>query len=145
VALAHLLTNNLCEEVAWMGVVQLRLQQRTTPSRAVLITAPLVALQHLALVADNSLLAGLVVTAALVLLSLPYRAAMGWLYNRTHSLLLVGVAHAVGDAMATGSVFGDALLPSLYGRNLGPLHLFAIGLLGSIVWMWTRGRLGHTT
>ncbi len=144
-ALVHLLTNNLWEEVAWMGVVQLRLQQRTTPSRAVLVTAPLVALQHVALVADNSLLASLLVTAVLVLVSLPYRAAMAWLYNRTHSLLLVGVAHAVGDAMATGSLLGDAFLPSLYGRNLGPLHLFAIGLLGVVVWISSRGRLGQTS
>ena len=141
--LVHLLTNNLWEEVAWMGVVQLRLQQRSTPARAVLVTAPLVALQHLALVADGSLAAALVVTGALVLLSFPYRAAMGYLYNRTHSLLLVGVAHAVGDAMATGSFAGDAFLPSLYGRNLGPLHLFALALLGGVVWIATRGRLGH--
>jgi len=138
----HLLTNNLWEEVAWTGFVQARLQQRWTPSKAVLVTAPLFALQHLALVADNSMVAALTVTLALVLLALPYRAAMGWLFNRTGSLLLVGVAHACGDAMATGSVFGDGFLPALYQRSTGPVHLFAFALLGPVAWVATRGRLG---
>jgi hypothetical protein len=47
--------------------------------------------------------------------------------------------------MSTGSLLGDAFLPSLYGRNLGPLHLFAIGLLGTIVWISSRGNLGNTS
>lgn len=141
-ALVHLLTNNLWEEVAWTGFVQARLQQRWTPSRAVLVTAPLFALQHLALIADNSAVAAVTVTLALVLLALPYRAAMGWIFNRTHSLLLVGVAHACGDAIATGSVLGDGFLPALYERGVGPLHLFAFAVLGTAVWVGTRGRLG---
>lgn len=138
----HLLTNNLWEEVAWAGFVQARLQQRWTPTKAVLVTAPLFALQHLALIADSSAAAALTVTLALVLLALPYRAAMGWLFNRTGSLLLVGVAHACGDAMATGSVLGDGFLPALYERGTGPLHLFAFALLGTVAWVATRGRLG---
>lgn len=138
----HLLTNNLWEEVAWTGFVQARLQRRWTPSKAVLVTAPLFALQHLALVVDNSVVAALTVTLALVLLALPYRAAMGWLFNRTGSLLLVGVAHACGDAMATGSVLGDGFLPALYQRSTGPLHLFAFALLGTAAWVATRGRVG---
>lgn len=141
--LVHLLTNNLWEEVAWTGFVQARLQQRWTPSRAVLVTAPLFALQHLALIADNSALAALTVALALLLLALPYRAALGWLFNHTHSLLLVGVAHACGDAMATGSVLGDGFLPILYGRGVGPMHLFAFAVLGTAVWIGTRGRLGY--
>ena len=141
----HLLTNNLWEEVAWTWFVQLRLQRRWTPTTAVLATGPAFALQHLALVADNSVGAALVVTAALMLLALPYRAAMGWLFNRTNSLLLVGVAHASGDAVAAGSPLGDGFLPALYDRNVGPLHLFAFAVLGGVVWVGTRGRLGWRT
>ena len=142
----HLLTNNLWEEVAWTWFVQARLQERYTPSRAVLLTAPLFALQHLALVADGgSAGAVLLVTSALVLLALPYRAAIGWLYNRTHSVLLAGVAHACGDAMDTGSVLGEGFLPELYGRSLGPVNLFAFAILGTAAWVATRGRLGSRT
>ena len=41
-----LVPNNWAEEVAWMGFVQARLQDRTTPMRAAALTAPLFALQH---------------------------------------------------------------------------------------------------
>ena len=45
-----LVTNNLWEEAAWTGFVQARLQQRHGAVRAALITGPLFALQHIALV-----------------------------------------------------------------------------------------------
>jgi hypothetical protein len=53
--LVSLVPNNWAEEVAWMGFVQARLQSRTTPMRAAALTAPLFALQHVALVVGSPL------------------------------------------------------------------------------------------
>ena len=142
-AVVHLLTNNLWEEVAWTGLVQSRLQGRHSPLTAAALTAPLFALQHTALVVGGSLAGTVAVLLVLVVLALPYRAVMGWLYNRTHSLMLVGAAHAAGDAVATGTALGEGFLPRLYGQNLGPLHLFAFAVIGLVVILATRGRLGE--
>jgi membrane protease YdiL (CAAX protease family) len=141
-AVVHLVTNNLWEEVAWTGFVQARLQSRTSAMTAAASTAFVVALQHAALVTGGSLAGTLAVLLVLIVLALPYRAVMGWLYNRTHSLLLVGAAHAAGDAAATGTFLGEGFLPRLYDHDVGPLHLFAIAATGVGVVLATRGRLG---
>jgi membrane protease YdiL (CAAX protease family) len=141
-AVLHLVTNNLWEELAWTGFVQARLQTRHSAMVAAVITAPLFALQHAPLVVGNSLIGGLVVLAALVVLAVPFRAAMAWIDNRTGSLFLVGLAHACGNAVVTGTVAGNALLPALFGRNLGPVHLFAFAVIGVVLIVRTRGRLG---
>jgi hypothetical protein len=67
---------------------------------------------------------------------------MAWISNRTGSLFLVGLAHACGNALVTSTVVGDAFLPALYGRNLGPVHLFAFAVVGVVVVVATRGRVG---
>jgi membrane protease YdiL (CAAX protease family) len=141
-ALLHLATNNLWEELAWTGFVQVRLQERHAPTVAALLTAPLFALQHSALLFDNTLAGGAVIMAVLVVLAVPFRIVMAWVYNRTGSLFLVGLAHAAGNAVVTSTVVGDALVPGLYGRNLGPVHLFAFAFIGIVVTLATRGRLG---
>lgn len=138
----HLVTNNLWEELVWTGFVQARLQGRFTPLKAALLVAPLFALQHAALIAGNAPLTAAVVMAALVALAVPYRATMGWLYNRTGSLLLVGSAHAFGNATVTGTIAGAAFVPTLDENASGPLHLFAFALVGGAVCLATRGRLG---
>jgi len=143
-AVLHLVTNNLWEELAWTGFVQARLQLSHSPMVAALLTAPLFALQHTPLLVGNSLLGGSVVMVALVLLAVPFRAVMGWIFNRTGSLFLVGLAHACGNAVVTGTLLGDAFLPALYGRNLGPVHLFSFAVIGVVVVATTRGRLGLT-
>jgi membrane protease YdiL (CAAX protease family) len=144
-AVVHLVTNNLWEEVAWTGFVQARLQSRTSAMNAAALTGLVFALQHTALVVGGSLAGTVAVLLVLIVLALPYRAVMGWLYNRTHSLLLVGAAHAAGDAVATGTFLGDGFLSRLYGQNLGPMHLFAFAVIGLMVVLATRGRLGEHT
>ena len=67
-----LITSNLWEEVAWTGFVQVRLQQRHGALRAALLTAPLFALQHAALVAGGSFAATLVLLLVLTLLAIPF-------------------------------------------------------------------------
>jgi membrane protease YdiL (CAAX protease family) len=98
---------NLWEEMTWMGFVQARLQAQRGVLFAVVITAVLFTftLQHLPLFVQNGLVnvAGLVFLAAFIVLSVPFRALTGWLYNRTGSLFLVGLLHAAGDATTNGS------------------------------------------
>jgi membrane protease YdiL (CAAX protease family) len=139
-----LLTNNLWEEVAWMGFVQTRLQARHGALRAALLTAPLFAVQHAPLVVGNSPTAALTVLVALIVLAVPFRAVMGWLDNTSGSLLAVGLVHASGNALADGGVFGDGLLEWAYpDRAIGPLHLFAFAAIGIVLIVATRARLGH--
>jgi membrane protease YdiL (CAAX protease family) len=142
-ALLHLVMNNLWEELAWTGFVQAHLQARHSPMVAAVATAPLFALQHSPLVFDdNSVVVGAVVMLVLVALAVPFRMVMGWILNRTGSLFLVGLAHACGNAVVTGTLVGDALIPDLYGQGLGPVHLFAFAVIGVVVAVATKGRLG---
>jgi uncharacterized protein len=143
-----LLLNNLWEEVAWMGFVQARLQERHGPMRAALVTAPLFGLQHLALIAANdaSIPALALLLVAFILVNVPFRAFAGWLYNRSGaSLFLVGVVHAASNAVAPGSGFGAGYLRTLYPADaelVGVLHILAIALIGLVVMAATRLRLG---
>jgi membrane protease YdiL (CAAX protease family) len=139
-----LIPNNLFEEVAWMGFVQARLQDRyRSPLRAALVVGPLFALQHVSLVVGQGT-TGLLLLGMLVVLAIPFRAALGFVHNRTGSLFLVGLVHATGNAAAGGSGFGDGLLPRLYpdAGFVGLMHLLAFGVIGLVLIAATRGRLG---
>jgi membrane protease YdiL (CAAX protease family) len=136
--------NNLWEEAAWTGFVQRRLQDRRGPAVAAILTAVMFALQHISLVAGTSLANAAVLMTLLAVLAVPFRFFAGWLYNRTGSLFLVGLAHAAGDAVAGGSGFQDGLLARLYpDSGLSTMaHLLAFALVGLVVVVATRGRLG---
>jgi hypothetical protein len=81
---------------------------------------------------------------AFAALTLPFRFVNGWLYNRTGSLFLVGLMHAAGNAVAGGSGFQTGLLAHLYPDEGLPLlaHPLAFAILGLLVVIATRGRLG---
>ena len=135
------LTVNLWEETAWMGFVQARLQARRGVWLAVVLTAALFALQHLPIVLESG---NLVLLVVLFVLMIPFRALQGCLYNRTGSLFIVGVLHAVGDATGSGG-FNAGLLPRLYPDNAGDASFLSIGaqvLIGLAVIAATRTRLG---
>ena len=134
---------NWWEEVAWMGFVQARLQDRRGPLLAAVIVAPLFALQHSALVAGQGVLAGAVLLVALTVLAVPFRIAIGWAYNRTGSLFLVGLVHAMGNAATGGDGITEGYLRHLYpgNNNVTMAHLLAMFLLGLLVLIVTRGRL----
>jgi hypothetical protein len=113
--------------------------------RAAFLAAIFFALQHIALLVDSG--AGAIVLLLLFfVVALGFRAAAGWTYNCTGSLFIVGLLHASGNAVTGGSGFGgDGLLPRLYeGQDLvGFLHLLASALVGVVVIIATRGRLGQ--
>jgi len=139
-----LVTNNLWEEAAWTGFVQARLQQRHGALRAAVITGPLFALQHVALVFVLPPLFAVVSMAVFMVIAIPFRALQGWAYTATGSLLVVGLIHATGNAMTGGSGFGGpGMLPRLYENGtVGVLHQLASALIGIAVIAGTRGRLG---
>jgi CAAX protease family protein len=135
--------NNLWEEVGVMGFLQARLQARHSALLGAVITAPLFALQHVALFVGNGLVTGLVVLLAAIALLIPFRAMMGWMYNRTGSLFLVGLLHAAGNAVAAGAGFGESFLRQLYDAStVGSLHSLVAVFLGLALIAATRGRLG---
>jgi len=134
-------TTNLWEEVAWMGFVQARLQTRYGVLLAVLITAVLFALQHVPLFVGQSM--GFVIPVAFFVLTIPVRALLAWIYNRTDSLFVVGLVHAAGDGAIAGTITGVGLLPRLYdGYDIGLFGIFANAIIGLIVIAVTRARLG---
>jgi membrane protease YdiL (CAAX protease family) len=138
-----LLTVNLWEEVAWTGFVQARLQRRHRASTAALVASPFFTLQHLALVVGGSPAESAAVMALLLVLVVPFRALAAWVSNATHSLLLVGLVHAAGNAAAVGSVLGDGgLVPRVYDGQPGQSAL-AFALLGVVALAVTGGRLGR--
>ena len=135
------LTINLWEETAWMGFVQARLQARHGIWVAVILTAALFTLQHVPLFIDNGP-AIVVIMPIFFAVVIPFRAIIAWIYNRTGSLFLVGLLHAVSDGTGSGS-FGPGLLPRLY--DSGDVALFAnlaVVPIGLLVILATRGRLG---
>ena len=141
-----LLSNNWWEELAWMGFVQARLQERHGPARAAVIVGPLFALQHVSLAVGNGWVLGTIIMVAFALVAIPFRALQGWVYNRTGSLFAVALVHAAGNAAGAGSGFdgGSGLLPRLYDEPLvGSMQTLASAVLGLVVLAATRARLGR--
>ena len=111
---------------------------------AAFLTAALFTLQHVPLFVGNGPGALIVMLPAFLVLATPFRAVVGWLYNRTGSLFLVGLVHAVGDATGFGG-FNEGLLPRLYPDNhdVAFLALLAQALVGVAVIAATRAGLGR--
>jgi len=142
--LVVLVTFNLWEEIAWTGFVQARLQSRHGAMVAATLTAPAFALGHISQVLEGSASTVLALVALLVVVCVPLRALMGWLYNRTGSVLLVGLGHAAANATAAGSLVGPGLLDRLYpGDGAGGLVFPILGVMGLVAIAMTRGRLGQ--
>lgn len=143
--LVTFLPNNWWEEVAWMGFVQARLQHSHGPLLASVIVAPLFSLQHSALVVSGGLVNGLVLLVSLAVLAVPFRFLVGWIFNRTQSLFVVGLVHAIGNALAGGDGFNAGYLADLYPDHgtVTSAHLLAFFVLGLSVAVVTRGRLGR--
>ncbi|MCO8277269.1 CPBP family intramembrane metalloprotease [Actinoplanes sp. TRM 88003] len=131
-----LIPNNWAEEGAWSGFFQARLQQRHSLVMAALLVAPVFALQHVSLAVGNPLPVAVAMLAFLAVLMVPYRILTGRIWNRTGSLLILGLVHAAGNAAGPGSGFGDGLLRTLYpgeAMTAGFLHLLAYAVVGLAV------------
>jgi membrane protease YdiL (CAAX protease family) len=139
-----LVPNNWAEEGVWTGFVQTRMQARHGALLGAVLTAPLFAFQHVAMVADGGPVLGAILMAALVILVIPYRIVTGFAWNRTGSLFLLGLVHAAGNAAAAGSGFDGGVLRHLYPDNMlvGSLHLLAFALVGLLILAVAKGRIG---
>ncbi len=139
------LLNNLWEEVGVMGFLQARLQARHGALLGAVITGPIFALHHVAGFMGDGLVTGLVILVVAMAMMIPFRVMMGWMYNRTGSLFLVGLLHAAGNSVAAGAGFGTSFLRQLYDAStVGLLHSLVAVVLGLLLIAATRGRLGRT-
>jgi uncharacterized protein len=140
------LTFNLWEEIAWMGFVQARLQERHGAMRAALLTGPVFALGHVSQVIEGSATTVLATLVLLVVVCIPFRALQALVYNRAGRLVPVALVHAAANATAAGSLAGAGLLDRLYpGDGAGGLVFPILGALGLVAIALTQGRLGHET
>jgi membrane protease YdiL (CAAX protease family) len=81
-------TNNLWEEIAVMGFLQARLQDRHGPLKAAALTALYFTFQHIALIIASGVFAALLL---FLVTAFGFRALMAWTYNKTDSLFIVGL------------------------------------------------------
>jgi membrane protease YdiL (CAAX protease family) len=151
ILLLQLLTSGLGEEPGWRGYLLPRLQERFSPIRSVWLLGlawavwhyPLTAIYALSGVpADAPAPAG-VITVVIALLSqtigiIGLTSVYVWLFNRTRSIFLMIVFHALTNA-----------LPFLVPPTLGP-WAFVVGVLPWIVvlvlWLVTgSGLLAFTS
>lgn len=135
--LFQFLTTNWWEETVWLGFFQAPLQDRFGPWRAVLLTTPFFALEHISLLFGGTVGDGLGQFTLILLVTLPTRALLAWVYNRTGSLALAGLVHAASNAA------GLSLVPQLFHSPGGGGS--ALLVLGIVVIVATRGRLGLPT
>jgi membrane protease YdiL (CAAX protease family) len=136
-------TVNWAEEIAWMGFFQARLQGRHGPVLAAVVTGPVFAFGHISQLLEHSLAATLSLLALMVVVCIPFRVLLGWIYNHTGSLVLVGLVHAAANATAAGSILGTGLLDRLYpGQGHGGVVIPLLAVVGLVVLTATRGRLG---
>lgn len=132
--LLQFLSTNLWEEAAWMGFFQAPLQHRFGPWRAVLLTTPFFALEHISMLSGGTIGQGVVQFGLIVLVTVPTRALMAFLYNRTGSVAMAGLVHAAANAA------GLTLVPALlHSPGAGGSALLVLGL---VVIVLSRGRLG---
>ena len=135
-------TNNLWEEVAVMGFLQARLQDHHGPIKGVVLATLFFTYQHISLIIASG---SFVVLLVFFLVSVfGFRALMGWTYNRTDSLFIVGLVHAASNAATGGSgFFYSGVIGTLYENPFATvLHLVAALMVGLVLIVVTRGRLG---
>jgi membrane protease YdiL (CAAX protease family) len=131
--LFQFVTTNWWEETAWMGFVQAPLQERFGAWKAVLVTTPFFALAHISAVFDGTFIQGLVKFLLFLVIFIPIRALLAWVYNRTGSIAFVGLVHAASNASAF------SLVPELYDRTGDASLPFLVIAIAAIA--FSRGRL----
>ena len=145
------LHTNLWEELGWTGFLQSTLQDRYGPLLASVMVAPVFALFHLpALFVSGWIMdegyslaqfpAALAQVGVLMVFAVFVRVLIMWLYNGSgRSILIVGLSHA-----ALNVITGQKIMPELVpGLSSNLLAVAAVAVLGVLVVVVTRGRLGY--
>ena len=135
-----LLAIQLCEEFAWTGFLQHRLQGRHGALKASLLVAPVFGLSHLMLnwLESGNVMQALVMVGVQIVFALFFRVTITTLANLAGgSALVAAIFHAAfntANGDFTGALIGDSEAMWL------PLALVAISAIVAVV--ATRGRLG---
>ena len=130
------LTTNLWEETVWTSFFQAPLQDRFGRWRAVLLTTPFFALEHVALVVGG----GPAQFGLILVVAFFTRVLLGWIYQHTGSVALAGLVHAAANAA------GIALVPHLFHQpGGGGTALMLLGLLVTLVSLATLAASAVTT
>jgi len=131
---------NLWEETAWMGMVQARLAVGRGPLLAAVITGPLFTLIHAPLRFGQpfgELVLGILFAA---ILGIGLRILIGWMYYvGGASILLAAIMHVSFNATNNGTLLTSA---NPHSTLLEESPWLIIGILGLLVAVLTRGRLG---
>jgi uncharacterized protein len=128
------------EQAGWTGFMQDTIQERRGPLLASILVAPAFILMHLPpLLVDSEVgLALLIVTGALVIMSVFFRIVIMWLYNGSgRNVLVVALFHSAYNSAVSlgGQKFTGELIS-------GSATLYAVGAL-VVLAVFTRGRLTH--
>jgi membrane protease YdiL (CAAX protease family) len=134
-----LLAIQLCEEFAWTGFLQHRLQARHGALRASLLVAPVFGLSHLMLnwLESGNMTAALMMVGVQIVFALFFRVTISTLANLAGgSVLVAAIFHAAFNA-ANGD-FTSALIGGNEAMWL-PLALVAVSAIAAVI--TTRGQL----
>jgi membrane protease YdiL (CAAX protease family) len=128
---------NLWEETGWMGFVQARLEQAHGPLRAAVATGLLFGTLHLPLFFPTTTRDFLVTALVTVVVAVPFRVVLGWLYHRAgESVLVVAIAHAAFNAANDGPLT-LAVWPDAWPTTVAPAVLAVAAVL---ILATSRGR-----
>jgi|tagenome__1003787_1003787.scaffolds.fasta_scaffold20879111_3 membrane protease YdiL (CAAX protease family) len=131
---------NLWEETAWTGVVQARLAVGRGPLLAAAITGVFFTLVHLPLRIGEPLGELVVGLVFAMILGTGLRILTGWLYYASGgSVLLAAIVHVTFNATNNGSLLTAAAPGDWVAEDL---PWFTIGVLGLVVAVLSKGRLG---
>lgn len=131
---------NLWEETAWTGVIQARLAVGRGPLLAAAITGVFFTLLHLPLRLGQPLGELLLGLLFAMILGIGLRIMIGWLYYvGGGSILIAAIVHVTFNATNNGTLL-TAAAPG--NSVVEAIPWLTIGLLGLLVAVLTRGRLG---
>jgi membrane protease YdiL (CAAX protease family) len=134
---------NLWEETAWMGVIQARLGVSRGPLLAAAITGVFFTLVHLPLRIGESLGELVIGLLAAMILGIGLRILIGWLYYAAGgSILIAAITHVTFNATNNNNLL-TAADPG--NSTVESLPWVALGIIGLLVAVLTRGRLGTRT
>ena len=135
-----LLAIQLCEEFAWTGFLQHRLQGRYSALKASLLVAPVFGLSHLMLnwLESGNMTAALAMLGVQIVFALFFRVTITTLANLAGgSALVAAIFHA-----AFNTVNGDFTGALISGDEAMWLPLALVAVSAIVAVIATRGRLG---
>lgn len=95
------------EEFLYRGIIQTRLRELFDAGIAIAVAAIIFAVVHFPAYLDPSNVPGTVVTVFVILL--PLGAILGFVYERTETLVVPALAHGCYNAVTYGLIYADVV------------------------------------